>query len=215
MKSILLIGIGRFGSHIAMKFNELGQQVMAVDRVEEKIENILPYVSSGQIGDSTDREFLESLGVRNFDVCIVTVSDDFQSSLETTYNLKELGAKKIVARADRDVQEKFLIMAGADEIVYPEKQLGNWTAVRYSSNHVFDYIELEEGFAIFELEVPDAWVGKTLIELDVRKKYQVNIVALKKQDGMTVNLLSEVAFSKGDKVMVVGKEKDIHKNFRI
>ncbi len=123
MKNILLIGIGRFGRHIAMKLNDLNHQVMAVDIQEDRINAVLPYVTSAQIGDSTNEEFLSSLGVSSFDTCIVTIGESFQSSLETVSLLKELGAKKVIARASRGVQEKFLLHNGADEVVYPEKQL--------------------------------------------------------------------------------------------
>ena len=132
MKSILLVGLGRFGRHIAMKLNELNHQVMAVDKYEERINEILPYVTNAQIGDSTNEEFLKSLGVGNYDACIVAIGGDFQSSLETTSLLKELGGKLVISRAGRDVQAKFLLRNGADEIVYPEKQIAYWTAVRYS-----------------------------------------------------------------------------------
>ena len=154
MKSILLIGMGRFGRNIAMHLNQLGHQVMAVDDAEERVESILPYVTNAQIGDSTNPDFLESLGIGNYDVCIVAIGNDFQSSLETTSLLKELGAKLVVSRAETDVQEKFLLRNGADEVVFPEKQLAKWTAIRYSADHVLDYIELDEGFAIFEIPVP-------------------------------------------------------------
>ena len=148
MKSILLIGLGRFGRHIAIKLHELRHQVMAVDWREECVEAALPYVTSAQIGDSKNEEFMASLGVRNFDVCIVAIGDDFQSSLETTSLLKDLGARFVVARAARDVHAKFLLRNGADEVVYPEKQLAAWTAIRYSSDHIFDYIELNADHAI-------------------------------------------------------------------
>ena len=127
MKSILLIGLGRFGRNIAIKLDQLGHQVMAVDRIEERVDAVLPYVTNAQIGDSTNEDFLSSLGVSNFDVCIVAIGDDFQNSLETTSLLKELGAKLVVSRAARDVHAKFLLRNGADEIVYPEKQLAVWT----------------------------------------------------------------------------------------
>ena len=140
MKTVLLVGLGRFGRHIAMKLNELHHQVMAVDKNEERVEALLPYVTNAQIGDSTNEEFLKSLGVRNFDLCIVTIGSDFQSSLETTSLLKELGAKLVVSRAARDVQAKFLLRNGADEVVYPEKQIAKWTAIRYSADHILDYI---------------------------------------------------------------------------
>ena len=128
-KSILLIGLGRFGRHMAKKLNELGHEVMAVDSDEEKINDIADIVTNAQIGDSTNIQFLKRLGIDNFDVCIVTISGDFQSSLETTSLLKELGAKKVISRAERDGQAKFLLRNGADEIVYPEKQLAYWTAI--------------------------------------------------------------------------------------
>ena len=166
MKSILLVGLGRFGRHIAEKLYELDHQVMAIDRKEERVDAVMPFVTNGQIGDSTNEDFLMSLGIGNFDVCIVAIGDDFQSSLETTSLLKEMGAKLVVSRAAGDVQAKFLLRNGADEIVYPERQLANWTAIRYSSDHIFDYIELDEEHAIFEIQVPKEWIGKTVGELD-------------------------------------------------
>ena len=130
MKSILLIGLGRFGKHIALHLNHLGHQVMAVDTSEERVEAVLPLVTNAQIGDSTNADFLESLGVRNYDVCFVAIGNNFQSSLETTSLLSELGARFVVSRAATDVQEKFLLRNGANEVVYPEKQLAKWTAIR-------------------------------------------------------------------------------------
>ena len=161
MKSILLIGLGRFGSHIARSLYEMKHEVMAVDISEERVNAALPFVTSAQIGDSTNKEFLESLGVRSFDACIVTIGDDFQNSLETASLLKELGAKKVISRAERDIQAKFLLRNGADEVVYPEKQVAKWTAIRYSTDHILDYIELDESHAIFEVALPESWAGKT------------------------------------------------------
>ena len=177
MKTILLIGLGRFGRHIAIQLNQLGHQVMAVDHNEERVNEILPYVTNAQIGDSTNGEFLSSLGIDNYDVCIVAIANDFQSSLETTSLLKTLGAKLVVARAERDVQAKFLLSNGADEVVYPEKQVAKWAAIRYSADHILDYIELDESHAIFEVSVPLQWLGKSIGQIDIRKKYKIsNIV---------------------------------------
>ena len=162
MKSILLIGLGRFGKHIAIELNKLNHQVMAVDIDEEKVEAALPFVTGAQIGDSTNEEFLYDLGVRNFDVCIVAIGTDFQSSLETAYLLKEQGAQKVVARASRDVQEKFLLRNGADEVVYPEKDMAKWTAIRYGSDNILDYIEMEGDYAIFEMTPPEDWEGERI-----------------------------------------------------
>lgn len=180
MKSVLLIGLGRFGRHVARKLNEMNHQVLAVDKNEKRVEDALPYLTSAQIGDSTEEAFVRSLGVRNFDVCIVAIGDAFQSSLETTSLLKDLGARKVVARAARDVHAKFLLRNGADHVVYPEKQLAAWTAIRYTSDHIFDYIELTPDYSIYETETPKAWVGKTIHQLDIRRKYNVTLLAVKK-----------------------------------
>ena len=178
MKTILLIGIGNFGKHIALELNRLGHEIMAIDQSEERVAEILPYVTNTQIGNSTNMEFLESLGVRNFDVCIVTIGNDFQSSLETTSNLEELGAQLVVSRANRDVHAKFLLRNGADEVLYPQKQLAKWAAIRYGSNHILDYIELDESHSIFEVSVPKAWCNKSIGQVDIRKKYKINIMAV-------------------------------------
>lgn len=214
-KSILLIGVGNFGKHIAMKFNELGQDVMAVDQDEEKINNIMPIVTSGQIGDSTNEEFLRSLGVANFDVCIVTIGGDFQSSLETTCLLKELGAKKVVSRAERDGQAKFLLRNGADEIVYPEKQLASWMGIRYSADHILDYIEIDEEHAIFEVSVPKSWFGMTIGELDIRRKYNINIIGIKKDGKINVSVMPDTLLTSDKTLMVIGEYKALQKCFRI
>ena len=186
-KSILLIGVGNFGKHIARKFNELGHDVMAIDQDEERINDVMPLVTSAQIGDSTNEDFLRTLGVDNYDVCIVTIGGDFQSSLETTSLLKELGAKKVVSRAERDGQAKFLLRNGADEIVYPEKQLASWMGIRYSADHILDYIELDGEHAIFEVTVPKEWIGMTVGQLDIRRKYKINIMGIKKNGKFSVS----------------------------
>lgn len=215
MKSILLIGLGRFGKHIAIKLNELNHQVMAVDKCEEKVNEILPYVTNAQIGDSTNEEFLKSLGINDYDVCIVTISSDFQSSLETTSLLKELGAKFVVSRAEEDVQQKFLLRNGADKVVYPEKQVASWTAIRYSADHILDYIELEDGYEIFEVTIPEHWVGKTIGEIDIRKKRKINILALKIQGKINFTVNSETVLHADETMFVLGEHRDIQKVFHI
>lgn len=215
MKSILLIGLGRFGRHIAMHLNELNHQVMAIDHVEERVNAVLSYVTNAQIGDSTDAVFLESLGIRKYDVCIVAIGSDFQSSLETTSLLKELGAKLVVSRASRDMQAKFLLRNGADEVVYPEKQLAKWTAIRYSANHILDYIELDGENAIFEIPVPDNWVGRTIGQLDIRKIYHINIMGIKKNGRLEFSVSSDMILESKNTMLVLGKNKDIQKCFRI
>ena len=215
MKSILLVGLGRFGRHIAEKLYELDHQVMAIDRKEERVDAVMPCVTNWQIGDSTNEDFLMSLGIGNFDVCIVAIGDDFQSSLETTSLLKEMGAKLVVSRAAGDVQAKFLLRNGADEIVYPERQLANWTAIRYSSDHIFDYIELDEEHAIFEIQVPKEWIGKTVGELDIRKKYNINIMALKQEGKLELSITPDTSIAEGQTMLVLGRNKEVQKVFHI
>lgn len=214
-KSVLIIGMGRFGTHIAMKLNDLGHEVMAVDSSEERINAVLPFVTAAQIGDSTNREFLSSLGIGNFDVCIVAIGDDFQSSLETAWALKELGAKQVIARASRGVQEKFLLRNGADEVVYPEKQLAAWTAIRCTSSHILDYIELDGDFSIFELAIPEDWHGKTILQLDVRRKYGINILGVREQGRLNMNITPDTLLDTETSVLVLGRQKDVQKCFRI
>ena len=215
MKSILLIGLGRFGRHIAIKLDELHHQVMAVAKEDTRVDAVLPFVTNAQIGDATNEDFLSSLGVGNFDVCIVAIGDNFQNSLEVTSLLKELGARMVVARAARDVHAKFLLRNGADEIVYPERQLADWVAIRYSADHILDYIELDEGHAIFEISIPEEWIGKTIGQLDIRKKYNINIMALKTNDIMNLKISSDTQLLKDSTMLVLGETKHIQKCFHI
>ena len=215
MKSVLLVGLGRFGRHIAIKLHELHHQVMAIDQKEERVEAVLPYVTNAQIGDSKNRNFMASLGVRNFDVCIVAIGDDFQSSLETTALLKELGAKQVVSRAARDVHAKFLLRNGADEVVYPEKQLASWTAIRYTSDHIIDYIELDDDNAIVEVSVPHSWVGKSVGALDVRRRYNINILGIKKTSKLDIGVTSSTVLTADESVLVLGSSRDIQKCLHI
>ena len=215
MKSILLIGLGRFGKHVARKLSALNHQVMAVDSDEERVNAVLPYVTNAQIGDSTNEEFLSSLGIRNFDACIVAIGDSFQNSLETASLLKELGAKYVFARATTDVQEKFLLRNGADEVVYPEKQLAAWTAIRCTSDHILDYVELNEDYSIFELTVPEEWQGKTVMELDLRKKYGINILSIRENGSLNMEITPDTVLTTNRTILVLGRYKSIQKCFHI
>jgi len=190
-------------------------RLLAVDKKEERVDAVLPFVTNAQIGDSTNEDFLMSFGIRNFDLCIVAIGDDFQSSLETTSLLKELGAKLVVSRAAGDVQAKFLLRNGADEIVYPEKQLADWTAIRYSSDHIFDYIELDDDHSIFEVQVPEDWIGKTVGELDIRKKYNMNIMALKQSGRLDLSITPKTRMVQDQTMLVLGETKAVQKVFHI
>ena len=164
MKSILIIGLGRFGSYMAKKFAELGNDVMVMDTDEERVNELLPYVTSAQIGDATKPSVLEALDVESYDLCVVSVGENFQSSLEATSLLKEAGAKWVLSRASTEIQAKFLLRNGADEVVFAEKQMAEKLAVRYSADNIFDYIQLTPEYAIYEIPTPRGWEGKTIRE---------------------------------------------------
>ena len=215
MKSILLVGLGNFGKHIALQLNQLGHQIMAIDHNEDRVNDVLDIVTNAQIGDSTNEEFLRTLGIDNYDVCIVAVGNDFQSSLETTSLLKELGAKYVVSRAERDGQAKFLLRNGADEVVYPDKQVAKWAAIRYSSDQILDYIELDETHSIFEVAIPKNWIGKSVGEIDIRKKYNVNIIALKKNGKTDVAVTPNTLLTEDRTMLVIGNDKALQKCFHI
>ena len=215
MKNILLIGLSHFGKHVAEELADLGHEVMAVDINEEKVNEILPIVTNAQIGDSTNAEFLKSLGVGNYDVCMVTISENFQNSLETTSLLKELGASYVVSMAKRDVQEKFLLRNGADEVVDPEKQVAKWAAIRYSADHLLDYVELDDEYGIFEVEVPLAWIGKTVGQVDIRKKYNINIMAYRQNGKLDASVSPDTLLTDQITLLVLGEYKALQKCFKI
>ena len=214
-KSIGLIGVGKFGKYTAKELSKLGHEIMAVDHDEKRVNDIMPFVTSALIGDSTNEKFLKRLDVEQYDVCIVTIGQDFQSSLETTYQLKQLGAKKVVSRAERDGQAELLKRSGADEVVYPEKQLASWVAIRYSADHILDYIELDNDCSIFEVTVPKAWLGKSILEIDVRRKYNVNIIAVREGGKLNASVTPGIILTESKTLLVLGEYKDLQKCFGI
>ncbi|MGN0654351.1 MAG: potassium channel family protein [Oscillospiraceae bacterium] len=214
MKSVLIIGVGQYGTHIAKRMTELKCEVMAVDTNEERINDILPFVTSAQIGDSTNEDFMKSLGVRNYDVCIVSIGDNFQTSLETTALLKEMGAEKVISRATNDVQMKFLLRNGADEVVYPEKQSAIRVATKYALDSVLDFIQLDSNYSIYEMKIPKEWENKTLAQLDIRRRYNINIIAVKINDQVNVPM-PDTYMVEGDIVFAIGDIKDIQKCFKL
>lgn len=208
MKSILVIGIGRFGKHLCQDLVENGNDVMAVDENEENLEEILPIVTSAKIGDCTKEEVLRSFGVSNFDICFVCIGTNFQSSLEVTNLLKEMGAKYVISKATRDIQAKFLLKNGADEVVYPDRDIAKRMATRVSMNHVYDYVELGP-YSIYEIQPLKEWIGKSIREVDFRAKYNVSIIGIKQGEETTLMLTPEHIFATEEHLMVVGKKEDI------
>lgn len=215
MKSILLIGLGRFGTRLAERLSETHAEVLAVDKSEKNVNAVLPFVTDALIGDGTDEEFIKTLGVQNFDACIVAIGTDFQSSLETASLLKESGAKRVISRASSDRQANLLLKIGADEIVFPEKQIADWAAIRYGADNVFDYLKISGEYSVFEVGVPESWTGKTVTEVDVRRKYGVNIVALKKNGTVDPVITPDTVFTAGETLLVLGKFKEMQKCFKM
>lgn len=214
-KSVLVIGLGRFGRYLTRKLEELDHEVLAIDTNEDRVNAALKYTSNAMIGDCTSEDFLATLGVYNFDVCYVTIGDNFLASLETTSLLKELGAKLVVARASRETQEKFLLRNGADQVVFPEEQLATWSAIRYTADHVFDYIEVDGEYSIFEIEVPKEWIGKAIIDLDVRKKMNINILGVRRNGVMNMKVTPDMVLGEGESLFVLGIYDDIRKHFKL
>ena len=209
MKSILLIGMGRFGRHLCKNLSQLGNQVMIVDEKEENLEEMLPYVVSAKIGDCTNENVLKSLGISNFDLCFVCIGTNFQSSLEITSLVKELGGRHVVSKANRDIHAKFLLRNGADEVIYPDRDIAEKLAVRYSANHVFDYIELTEEYSIYEIPPLPEWTGKTIKELDIRNRYGIHILGTKANGKAKLMPGASYVICQEEHLMVIGKKEDV------
>ncbi len=212
MKSVLIIGAGQFGTHIAKRMSGLRCEIMVVDSDEGRINSILPYVTNAQIGNSTNADFMSSLGIPDFDVCIVTISSSFQDSLETTALLKELGAHKVIARAQNDVQEKFLLRNGADETVYPEKQTAVRIATKEAFDDILDVFQIDHNINIYEISVPKNWSNKSIAELDIRKKHNLNIIAVRADDQLILPT-PDMILTTDDAILLLGNMKDIQKTF--
>ena len=209
MKSILIIGMGRFGRHLCMNLSRLGNQVMIVDEKEENLEDLLPYVVSAKIGDCTNEAVLKSLGISNFDLCFVCIGTTFQSSLEITRLQKELGGRYVVSKANRDIHAKFLLRNGADEVIYPDRDIAEKLAVRYSANHVFDYIELTDEYSIYEIPPLPEWVDKSLKDLDIRNRYHISILGAKEDGKAKLMPGADYVIRADEHLMVIGKKLDV------
>lgn len=213
MKSILIIGMGRFGHHLAKDFLENGHDVMIIDQNEEKIEDMVPFATSTKIGDCTKEEVLKSLGISNFDVVFVCIGTNFQSSLEVTSLVKELGAKRVISKATRDIQAKFLLRNGADEVIYPEKDIAKKWAERYSLDNIFDYFNLPGDIGVYEMNPLSEWVGKSIKESDIAAKHKVTILGIRKQGDEEMSMLpsADYVINEKEHLMVMAKNEVIEK----
>jgi len=209
MKSILIIGLGRFGRHMAETFLQDGHSVLAVDISEERADMAIDIVPDVQIGDATNELFLKSLGVSNFDLCVVAIGENFQHALITTVLLRDLGAKFIVGRATRDIYKNLLLRNGADYVMYAEREMAERLAVRFGCDNIFDYIELTDDVGIYEIAVPDGWVGKSIIECSVRAKYNVTILAVKEGETIRPVPSPDHVFDKNERLMIMGEHSAV------
>lgn len=211
MKSVLIIGMGRMGRRLASKMQQLGNDVMVVDHDREIIDAMSERFTDANICDCTNEAVIRALGVDNFDLCFVTIGEDFQSSLIITSLLKKHGARKIVAKANQDIQAELLRTIGADEIVNAEEDLAENLAVRYNSDNIFDYVPLTDEYSMFEIPIPAEWVGKTPVELDIRRRYSINVIAVKNGESMNPNLGAQYRFAEKDHILVIGKSDEVFK----
>ena len=214
MKNVLLIGLGRFGRHMAQKMSDMDHQILAIDKSEHKVQEAMSYVTNAEIGDATDPALIATLGVKDFDLCVVTMSHDLQASLEITALLKENGAPFVLVRVSRDTHARFLLACGADEIIYPEKQMADWAAVRYTGDHVYDYTRLSPDHAIYETEIPDSWIGHTVVDLGVRQRYRLDILALRRDGNVDPMFGPATVLQAGDRIILLGSDKDVQKFLR-
>ncbi len=212
MRSVLVIGLGRFGRHLATKLSEMGHEIMAIDLNEKLVNQMAPHVTSAQIGDCSDEVVLRDIGVRNFDICFVCISNDLESSLVITSLLSELGANHIVAKVNQDIHAKFLLQNGANEVIYPERDMAQRTALKYSAKDAFDYIELNDNYGIFEIATPLAWIGSSIDDVNVRSKYKLNIIAYK-LDGVINPVSGSYLFSRDQHLIVAGDKKNFSQLF--
>lgn len=209
MKSILVIGMGKFGHHLCRNLVDLGNEVMIVDTNQAVMDDLIPFVTSAKIGDCTNPDVLKSLGVGNFDICFVCVGTNFQSSLEITSQLKDMGAKYVVSKANRDIHAKFLLRNGADEVIYPDRDIAEKIAMKFSANHVFDYIELTPEYSIFEIPTLPAWYGKSIREVNCRAKYHINIIGVKEGEETSLLPGPDYVFEKDVHLLVLGHNQDV------
>lgn len=209
MKSVLVIGMGRFGQQLSERMQELGNDVMIVDRNPEIVDEIAHKFTDSHIGDCCHEAVLNSLGVNNFDICFVTIGEDFQASLEVTSMLKERGAVHVISKARSDRQEKLLILVGADEVVYPEREIAEKLAVRCNADNIFDYIQLTSDYSIYEIPCKSRWYNRSLGEVNVRYRYNVNIIAVKQDNNIQIAPGADYVFTHKDHLVVIGKASDV------
>ncbi|MCM3628699.1 TrkA family potassium uptake protein [Paenibacillus glycanilyticus] len=208
-KQFAVIGMGRFGSSIASSLTHMGFEVLAIDASEQRIQEAINLVTHAVSADSTDEEALRSLGIRNFDVVVVAIGEDIQASILTTLILKDLGVKMIVVKAQNELHGKVLTKIGADKVVFPERDMGQRVAHHLISPNILEYIEISEDHSIIDLKAPEAMIGKSLKQLDIRAKFKCNVMAIKTHGQMNIAPYADDLIRPEDILVIVGKNSDL------
>ena len=209
MKSVLLIGMGKFGQTLGERLLNMGDEVMIVDKNEDIVNTLAPKYTNALIANCMNENNLRTMDIPSFDVCVVAIGDDFQSSLEITSILKDLGARYVVSKATTEIQRKFLLRNGADEVVYPDHDIAEKLAVKLNSAKVFDYIELDAEYSIFEIAVPTEWYRKKIVDVNPRRKYGINILTIKKGRKIVTSPDAEYVFDDGNHMVIFGNTEKI------
>jgi len=210
-KQFVAIGCGRFGSSVALKLMDLGNEVMVVDKNEETIQNIADQVTYAVQADATDENTIKALGIRNFDVAIISIGEDIQSSVLVTLMAKELGVKYVIAKAQNDLHGKLLYKIGADRVVFPEREMGIRIAKNLVSDNILDYIELAPDYSIMEVVALPEWLGKNLKEINMRSTYGINVMAIKQGIDINIAVAADDLINEGDVLVVIGHNEDLKK----
>ena len=209
MISVLLIGMGKFGRTLGDQLLEMGDEVMIVDKNEDIVNKLAPRYTNALIADCMSLDNLETMDIPTFDACVVAIGEDFQASLEITSNLKDCGARRIVSRATTAIQRKFLMRVGADEVIYPDMDIAEKLAVRLNSDNVINFVDLDAEYAIFEIELPKKWLKKTLVEVNPRVNYGMNILTIKNSGEIIYSISGDYVFREGDQLLVFGNTERI------
>jgi len=212
LKQFIVIGCGRFGSSVAKTLYQMGHDVLAIDADEEIVQNISEYVTHAVQADATDENSLRALGIRNFDVAVITIGADIQSSVMATLIVKELGIKYVVSKAQNEMHAKVLYKIGADRVVFPERDMGMRVAHNLVASNILDYIELAPEFSIMEISALEEWYGKSLLDINIRSKYGINVMALKNNNNeINVSPTAKDIIQEGDIMVVIGHNNDLKK----
>lgn len=208
-KQFVVIGLGRFGQSVAETLYSLGHDVLAIDNDEDIIQEISDKVTHAVQMDATDEYALRTLGIRNFDVAVVTMGSNLQSSIMVTLILKEAGVKYIIAKGQSEIHAKVLSKIGADRVILPEKDMGVRVAHNLISSNLLDYIELSPDYSVVEIQAPTAWHGKNILDLDVRSKYGINIMAIRSGDDINISPTAKDEIHQGDVIVCIGSTEDL------